>query len=191
MCIWQRDWFLEVNLLLTADGRPALRSGCELMRGQSQIMRGPEKKNKSTVEGGVSFSLFRIEAPGRLRPAERNRWDMLNRLKKMPSASFVFFFFSAAELSSLLWATDYPSWQDPPPTLSVRGTVYFESYMFMHVCARANVKQISVISPVEAQAQRELIIHTVTVFTVAPILPSLCLGAWIQIPSQRLSDQHY
>lgn len=101
---------------------------------------------------------------------------MLNRLKKMPSASFFFFFFCCrTELSAL--GNRLSKLTGPPPTLSVRGTVYFESYMFMHVCARANVKQISVISPVEAQAQRELIIHTVTVFTVAPILPSLCLGA--------------
>lgn len=37
----------------------------------------------------------------------------------------------------------------------------------LHVCVRPNLKQVSVISPVEAPAQRELIIHTVTLFTVA------------------------
>lgn len=40
------------------------------------------------------------------------------------------------------------------------------------VCPRNNVNQISVISPVEAQTRRELVIHAVLLFTVAPILQS-------------------
>lgn len=48
--------------------------------------------------------------------------------------------------------------------------------MCVYVCARPNLKQVSVISLVEAPAQRELIIHTVTLFTVALILPSLPLS---------------
>lgn len=54
--------------------------------------------------------------------------------------------------------------------------------MCVYVCARTNLKQVSVISPAEAQAQRELIIHTVTLFTVALILQSLLLPAFFQSP---------
>lgn len=65
------------------------------------------------------------------------------------------------------------------------------------VCARPNPKQVSIISPVEALAQRELIIHTVTLFTVALCSFHLSFfsaffqgpGAKIQLPSQRLSNQ--
>lgn len=50
--------------------------------------------------------------------------------------------------------------------------------MCVYVCARTNLKQVSVITPVEAQAQRELIIHTVTLFTVSLILQSLLFPAF-------------
>lgn len=52
--------------------------------------------------------------------------------------------------------------------------------MCVYVCARTNLKQVSVISPAEAQAQRELIIHTVTLFTVT--LQSLLLPAFFPEP---------
>lgn len=73
-------------------------------------------------------------------------------------------------------------------------------YACVYVCARTNINQISVISPVEAQAQMELIIHTVTLLTGALILPSLlsacfhgqrALGGRILRSSKRVSDQAY
>lgn len=53
---------------------------------------------------------------------------------------------------------------DRTSLLSVHG------YVCVYVCPRNNVNQISVISPVEAQTRRELVIHAVLLFTVAPIL---------------------
>lgn len=54
---------------------------------------------------------------------------------------------------------------DRTSLLSVHG------HVCVYVCPRNNVNQIFVISPVEAQTQRELVIHAV-LFTVAPILQS-------------------
>lgn len=64
----------------------------------------------------------------------------------------------------------------------MRGFMRFGSCVCVYVCARPNLKQVSVISPVEALAQRELIIHTVTLFTVALILPSLPFPAFFHGP---------
>lgn len=61
----------------------------------------------------------------------------------------------------------------PPSWAYVDLCVSGHAHVFVCVCARPNLKQVSVISPVEAPAQRELIIHTVTLFTVKLILPSL------------------
>lgn len=84
-------------------------------------------------------------------------------------------------------ATDYPNWQDLPPMAScVLGHAHV--CMCVYVCVRHNLKQVSVISPVEAPAQRELIIHTVTLFTVALILPSLPLPALFQGLGHKFSS---
>lgn len=66
----------------------------------------------------------------------------------------------------------------PPSWESVCACVLGRAHQCtcVYVCARPNLKQVSVISPAEAPAQKELIIHTVTLFTVALWSFHLCLS---------------
>lgn len=97
----------------------------------------------------------------------------------MPSASFVSSFkLALPQQNRALFAIgNRLSKLIGPPSRVGSECCFMHTCMHACVCVRPNLKQVSVISPVEALAQREPIIHTVTLFAVAlwSFHPSLSL----------------
>lgn len=174
MCISLPDCFLKVNLPLTPDGRPEPWYGLELIHGGSQIKHSSKKTD-------LWLKKPPIREDGN---QQRVKIEFVTKTYVIP---FVFFSTLAVPgQNPELSLPDYPNWQDPPSRVCMGmcglGHTHMYACVCVYVCARTNPKQVSVISPVEAQAHRELIIHTVTLFTVALILQSLRLPAFFQSP---------